>query len=99
MHYAKCSYFNKKLKEVLPCVVSPQQKAYVQNRNTGEGGRLSNIIEITNIRQMKGFLVTMDVEKAFNSLDYKLLISVLKDLVKLYLQDRNNFEKLRIMCH
>ena len=33
---------------------------------------------------MEGFSVTMDVEKAFDSLDHKFLISVLKnlDLVK-----------------
>ena len=33
---------------------------------------------------MKGFLVTMDVEKAFDSLDHKFLISALinLDLVK-----------------
>ena len=29
---------------------------------------------------MEGFLVTIDVEKAFNSLDHKFLISVLKKL-------------------
>ena len=69
----------KRLKEVLPCLISAQQTAYVQNRNTGESGRLiSDIIEIANTRQMEGFLVTMDVEKALDSLDHKLLISVLK---------------------
>ena len=52
---------------------------YVQNRNICESGRLiSDIIEITNTRQMEDFLVTMDVEKAFDSLDHKFLISVLK---------------------
>ena len=51
--------------------------AYVQNRNISENGRIiSDITEITNIRQMEGFLVTMDVEKAFDSLDHKFLISV-----------------------
>ena len=58
---------------------------YVQNRNISESGRLrSDIIEIANTRQMKGFLVTMDVEKAFDSLDHKFLISALinLDLVK-----------------
>ena len=69
----------KRLKEVLPCLISAQQTAYVQNRNIGESGRLiSDIIEISNTRQMEGFLVTMDVEKAFDSLDHKFLISVLK---------------------
>ena len=71
----------KRLKEVLPCLISAQQTAYVQNRNIGESGRLiSDIIEITNTRQMEGFLVTMDVEKAFGSLDLKFLISVLKKI-------------------
>ena len=69
----------KRLKEVLPCLISAQQTVYVQNRNIGESGRLiSDIIEITNTRQMEGFLVTMDVEKAFDSLGQKFLISVLK---------------------
>ena len=59
--------------------MSTQEIVYVQNRNIGESGRLiSNIIEITNTRQMEGFLVTMDVEKFFDSLDHKFLISLLK---------------------
>ena len=69
----------KRLKEALPCLISAQQTAYVQNRNIGESGRLiSDIIEIANSRQVEGFLVTMDVEKAFDSLDQKCLISALK---------------------
>ena len=37
----------KRLKEVLPCLISEQQTAYVRNRNIGESGRLiSDIIEI-----------------------------------------------------
>ena len=83
---------SKKLKEVLPCLISAQQIAYVQNRNIGDSGRLiSDIIEITNMQQMEGFLVTMDAEKDFDSLDHKFL--------KLFLVDRNNFEKSRIVCH
>ena len=69
----------KRLKEVLPCLISAQQTVYVQNRNIGESGRLiSDIIEIANTRQMEEFLVKMDVEKAFDSLGHKFLISVLK---------------------
>ena len=69
----------KRLKEVLTCLISAQQTVYVQNRNIDESGRLiSDIIEIVNIGQMEGFLVTMDVGKAFDSLDQKFLISVLK---------------------
>ena len=40
----------KKLKEILPCLLSAQQTAYVQNRNIGESARLiSDIIEIVNV--------------------------------------------------
>ena len=38
---------------------------------------------------MEGFLVRLDVDKAFLSLDHKLLIW------SNYLVDRNNFEKIR----
>ena len=69
----------KRLKEVLPCLIPAQQTAYVKNWNVGECGRLiSDIIEIANTRKMEGFLVTMDVEKAFDSLDHTFLILVLK---------------------
>ena len=71
----------RRLKEVLPCLISAQETVYVQNRNIDESGRLiSDTVEITNTRQMEGFLVTMDVEKVFDSLDHKFLISVLKKL-------------------
>ena len=65
----------KRLKEVLPCLISAQQTAHVQNRDIGESERLiSDIIEIANTRQTEGFLVTMDVQKAFDSLEHKFLI-------------------------
>ena len=69
----------KRLKEVLPSLISAQQTAYAQNRNISKSGRLiSDIIEIAIIQQMKGFLVKMDVKESFDSLDHKFLILVLK---------------------
>ena len=48
------------LKKVLRNLISPQQTAYVENRFIGERGRLtSNIIEITDILNKEGFLVTI----------------------------------------
>ena len=45
----------------------------------GESKRLiSDIIEITEIENVEGFLVTMDIEKAFDSLDHNFLISTLE---------------------
>ena len=39
---------------------------------------IADIIEITDILNKEGFLVTMDIEKAFDSLDHTFVISVLK---------------------
>ena len=70
---------SEKLKEVLLDLISSRQTAYVKNRHIRESGRLiSDIIEITEIRNIKGFLVTMDIEKAFDSLDHNFLISALE---------------------
>ena len=56
-----------KLKKVLPNLISPQQMAYVENRFIGESGRLiTDIIEITDSLNKEAFLVTMDIEKAFD---------------------------------
>ena len=79
--FVKCWYENiiqSTRKKILPCLISAQQTAYVQSRNIGESGRLvSDIIEIANTQQMEDFLVKMDVEKAFDSLDHQFLIWVL----------------------
>ena len=64
-----------KLKEALPDLISSQQTAYVKHRN---GKSISDIIEITKIRKIGGFLLTIDIEKAFNSLDYNFQISILE---------------------
>ena len=68
-----------KLKTVLPTLIFSKQTADVKNRFIGESGRLiSDIIEISGCFNITGFLVTMDIEKAFDSLDHSFLISVLK---------------------
>ena len=63
-------------KKVLPNLISPQQTTYVENRFIGENDRL--IADITDVFNKEGFLVTMDIEKAFDSLDHTFAISVLK---------------------
>ena len=65
--------FAEKLKETLPSLISPHQTAYVKNRCINESGKLiSDIIEVSD------HLVTMDIEKAFDSLDRNFLLNVLK---------------------
>lgn len=59
--------------------MSSEQTANVKDDFIGETGRsISDITEITNLRKKEGILVAMDIGKAFDSLDYLFLISVLK---------------------
>ena len=60
-----------RLKETLPKLVSFQQMVYMKNRFIGEGGRLiSDIIEMNESLNLKGYIVTVDIEKAFDSLSH-----------------------------
>ena len=71
-----------RVKKVFPNLISPQQAIYVENRFIGESGRLiAEITEITDVINKEGFLVTMDIEKIFESSDHTFVISVLKSLV------------------
>ena len=48
---------------------------YVKNKHIGESRRLiSDVIEIAKVKKLEDFLVAMDIEKAFDSLDHKILI-------------------------
>ena len=67
------------MKNVLPELISSNQTAYVKNRCISESGRLiSDVIEMCDILDIPGYLVTMDIEKAFDSLDHDFLLFVLK---------------------
>ena len=60
-------------------MISHEQTAYVNGRFICETGRLiSDIIEVSDVFNINGFLVTMDIEKAFDSLNYSFLLAVLK---------------------
>ena len=68
-----------RLKETLPDLISCQQTAYVKNRFIGEGGRLiSDILEISNVFNLRGYVVTIDIEKVFDSLSHSFLLACLK---------------------
>ena len=68
-----------KLRTVLPKLIS-LQTAYVKNRFIGESGirLISHIIETSVWFNMTGLLVTVDIEKAFDSLEHSFLIFVSK---------------------
>ena len=68
-----------RMNDVLPSLVNENQIAYVKGRFISEGGRLiSDIIESTDIFLKSGYLFTVDIEKAFDSVNHVFLIAVLE---------------------
>ena len=60
-------------------MISHEQIAYVNGRFICETGKLiSDIIEVNDVFNINGFLVTMDIEKTFDSLNHSFLFAVLK---------------------
>ena len=68
-----------RIKEVLPSLISSNQTAYVDGRIISESGRLiSDILEITDLSNLNGILLTIYIEKAFDSVNHAFHISVLE---------------------
>ena len=66
-----------KLMHVQPELISSNQATYVKTRCLNESGRLiSDVIEMCDILDVLDYLVTMDIEKASDSLDHDFLLSV-----------------------
>ena len=62
-------------------MISPNQNAYVKNRCISEGGRLiSDLLEMSEILNKGGFLVTIDIEKAFDFANNHFLIAILEKI-------------------
>ena len=71
--------FAAKVKPILASIISTNQTAYVEKRCISESGRsISNIIEICGNEKIPGLLVTMNLEKGFDSLDHDFLLCVLE---------------------
>ena len=70
-----------RLKSVLPSLIMPDQTAYVANRFLGESVRLiSDVLETTKKLNIGGFMLTIDIEKAFDSVDHAFLFAILDKL-------------------
>ena len=68
-----------RLKNVLPSSILSDQTAYVKGRFISEGGRLiSDVFEICDTLRIKGVLITVDIETAFDSINHCFLIKVLE---------------------
>ena len=62
-----------RLQATLPKLISFQQTAYMKNKFIGEGGRLiSDTLEMSESLNLKCYIVTIDIEKAFDSLSHFL---------------------------
>ena len=59
--------------------MSFQQKTCVKNRFIGEEGRvISDILEMSESLNLKGSIVSVDIEKAFDSLSNSFLLVCIK---------------------
>ena len=68
-----------RVKKVISSLITSDQTAYVPGRVIGESIRLtSDLIEYSNIQNIPGYLVSVDIEKAFDSVDHTFLCSVLQ---------------------
>ena len=69
-----------RIKIVLSFLISSNQTAHVKNRFISEsGGRvISDISEIAHPLALEGFLVTVDIEKAFDSVNRWFLLQILR---------------------
>ena len=59
--------------------MNENQVAYANNGFISESGRLiSDVLEITNSLDVEGLLMTVDIKKAFDSINHSFLMCVLK---------------------
>ena len=64
---------------LFPYLISSNQTAYVKNRFISESGRvISDILEIAKTLGLEGFLVTIYIEKAFDSVNHCYLFHILR---------------------
>ena len=85
---------NAYVKNVLPEIISPHQNAYVKNvlpeiisphqnvKNRCISGvmLISDLLEMSEVLNKEGFLVTIDIEKAFDSVNDHFLIAILEKI-------------------
>ena len=70
----------KRLEAVLPYLVHHNQTAYVKGRTIFDAVRIiDDVINFTQLKNQTGLLVTIDFEKAFDSIKWDFLINTLKN--------------------
>ena len=67
------------LKNVFLSLISDNQLAFVDGRFISEGGRLiSDVLQITDVLKLNVMLVTVDIQKALDSVNHQFLALLLK---------------------
>ena len=68
-----------RLKDILPKLIHSDQVGYVKDRNIAENVRtIQDILTYTNNNNIPGFLISIDFQKAFDSVEWKFLELVLR---------------------
>ena len=68
-----------RIKKVIATLVSSDETAYVPGRFIGESVRLTpDLLEYMDYNNLPGYLVTIDFEKAFDSVDHTFLCASLR---------------------
>ena len=68
-----------RLKKYLHNIVNPDQSGFLKGRNIGNNIRLIlDIIDYTNLNDIPGAILLLDIEKAFDSVSHDFLFQVLK---------------------
>ena len=63
---------SKSLKKVLPSLISDNQTTYGDERFISQCGRLiADVLQLTDVLKLSGMLVTIDFQKAFDSVNHK----------------------------
>ena len=70
----------KRLKTALPSLIPSDQTAYLNSRFISERECLiSDIYEVSDLLKLKGFLLTVNIEKAIDSVNHNFLFKVLEN--------------------
>ena len=70
-----------RIKKVLPYLINEDQTGYIKGRYIGYNIRkMEDCIQFLNVKKLPGILLSIDFEKAFDSLNWNYILSVLKEL-------------------
>ena len=68
-----------RLKKILNYLINGNQIEFLYNRFISEGGWIiSDIVEITDLLQSEGIMLTVNIEQSFDSANHLFLVSIYK---------------------